>query len=338
MSKWNWKETEVGKSVQGKSGFTRFVGWINSLFNENHSWFDYDKMDKSLSSVKNQLTQEGLTGQQVAMNDLQMQNVEDQYQRQVSGMQKAGINPALMFQSGSSSAPSASPSASNGVNMSEIMQLSLLPLQAKMLKAQTANVNADTYKKEAETGKIGYEIDEIREKIRGLGLSNEQERIILSYLDRMQSAELAIKESSKKRLDMDIKSIEQNIHNMSAEECATYISMLETIEKMNTLVSEQDLNQEFGKYYAKLCSNLEAQNKILKLQERDWDYINVVGSTSFSTGVGPFKGSESRPVTLHDLKNTAEKVGREKAEQKKNSNKSWEEIKNDASAKYGALE
>lgn len=159
MSKWNWKETEVGKAVDGKSGFTRFVGWLNSLFNENHSWFDYDKMDKSLSSVQNQLTQEGLTGQQVAMNDMQMQNVEDQYQRQVSGMQKAGLNPALMFQSGATTAPTASPSASNGINMSELIQMTLLPLQANMLKAQIGNVQANTAKTVTDTEQIKQIMD-----------------------------------------------------------------------------------------------------------------------------------------------------------------------------------
>lgn len=320
----NLAEKASGRKVQDVStenGLTRFM----------------ESFTDGISNLWKGITGSGLTARDIQLNEMNMQNVRDTAQAQTEGYQKAGVNPALMFGGGAQTAPQSSGVPTTG-SMSELMQFFMLPMQMKMLGAQIGNINADTDKKIAETGRIGYEIEEMREKIRGLGLSNEQERIILSYLDRMQRAELSIKESSKERLDMDIKSIEQNIHNMSAEECATYISMLETIEKMNTLVSEQKLNEEFGKYYAKLCSNLEAQNKILKLQERDWDYINVVGSTSFSTGVGPFKGSESRPVTLHDLKNTAEKVGREKAEQKKNSNKSWEEIKKDASDKYGALE
>jgi hypothetical protein len=64
-----------------------------------------------------------------------------------------------------------------------------------------------------------------------------------------------------------------------------------------------------------LVENLDKQNMILGLQARDWDYIYVVGSTSFSTGVGPFKGSESHPLTLADIKNRANKVGEEKAKQ-----------------------
>lgn len=310
------------KDVNGESGFSRFA---NSITDGVSNWWKG-------------FTGSGLTARDVALNQMNMQNVEDTASAQVEGYRKAGINTALMYGNGASnSAPQTSATPTSG-SMSELMQAITLPMQLKMMKAQIGNVNADTQKKIVDAEKSGTEIEQIKANIRSLGISNEQQSIILSYLDRMQSAELAIKNSSKERIDADIKSIYQSIDNMSAEEIATYISMFETIERINNLSSQSKLNDEQGKYYAKLVTNLDKQNKILDLQQRDWDYINVVGTTSFSTGIGPFKGSESHPITLHDLKNRAEKVGEEKAKQDKNNNKTWEQIKKEASDRYGALE
>lgn len=309
------------KDENGQNGFTRFA---SSFANGISNWWKG-------------FTGSGLTQRDIALNAMNMQNVEDQASREVAGYQKAGVNPALMFSGGSNTAPQASATGSVG-NMSELLQAIMIPAQLRMLKAQTENVRANTAKTEVETQKTGSEIDEIKAKVKSLGISNEQQAVILAYLDRMQSAELAIKNTSKERMDADIKSIYQSIDNMSAEELATYVTMCETLERINSLQSQQNLNDEQGKYYAKLVDNLNEQNKILRLQQRDWDYINVIGSTSVSTGVGPFKGSESHPLTLHDLKNRAERAGEEKARQNKNSNKTWEQIKKDASDRYGALE
>lgn len=308
------------KDINGQSGYGRF----------------FQSLTDGISNWWKGFTGSGLTARDVALNQMNMQNVEDTASAQVAGYQKAGINPALMFSSGAQSAPTASSSGSVG-NMSELMQAIMIPAQLKMLKAQTSNVEAQTAKTVVETEKTGSEIGEIKARIKSLGISNEQQNIVLSYLDRMQSAELAIKTASKERIDSDIRSIEQSINNMTAEECATYVSMCETLERMNSLVSQQELNDEQGRYYAKLVDNLNEQNKILRLQQRDWDYINVIGSTSVTTGLGPFKGSESHPITLADLKKRAETVGEEKAKQN-HSNKTWEQIKKDASDRYGVLE
>lgn len=297
----------------------------------------FNSIGSGLSNWWKGFTGSGLTARDVALNQMNMQNVEDQASAEVAGYKKAGVNPALMMSGGANSAPSASSSGSVG-NMSELLQALMIPAQLRMLKAQTENVRANTAKTQVETQKTGSEIDEIRARVKSLGISNEQQTVILGYLDRMQSAELAIKTASKDRIDADIRSIEQSINNMSAEECATYVSMCETIERINSLQTQQNLNDEQARYYAKLVDNLDEQNKILKLQQRDWDYINVIGSTSITTGVGPFKGAESHPITLADLKHRAEKAGEEKVRQNKNNNKTWEQLKKDASDRYGALE
>lgn len=105
-----------------------------------------------LNAYTNRLTGAHMTGAEVEANQMSMQNQEDIFGRQVAGMQKAGLNPALMYQNGASpSTPQAQSSVSGAANMSDLMSLLTLPLQMKMLKAQTANVDSQTRRNDAET-------------------------------------------------------------------------------------------------------------------------------------------------------------------------------------------
>ena len=109
-----WSET-----LSGKSWYTRFVGWLNQHLNPGHKWLDYDSMPNQgtgllgsifgdtgftnwlndvggaigtvakeltdpnqLGSLMNSFTGAHLTGSQREANEMQMQNVEDVYQRQ----------------------------------------------------------------------------------------------------------------------------------------------------------------------------------------------------------------------------------------------------------------
>lgn len=176
-----WSESEIYQKTRGTSHWTRFVGWLNNLMNPKHDWvsdwsqYDQDTggLSKAIDSVVSNLTQSDATGRDVALNEMQMQNQEDVYQRQVVGMQKAGINPALMYQSGASSAPSA-PSASGGASMSDLMQLMLMPLQKRALEASIANTEAKTSHENAMT-------DESKARTEQIGLVNK-------YYPRSQEA------------------------------------------------------------------------------------------------------------------------------------------------------
>lgn len=151
-SKWNWKDTEAGRSASSGGLFSRFVGWINSLFNENHAWFDYSQ-DGAIDSIGNQITQEGLTGAQRQANAFSAQEAEKQraweqsmsntsYQRGVADMRAAGLNPALMMSGspGASTPSSTAPSSSapgQGLDLSSLMELFMLNAQKRLLGAQT---------------------------------------------------------------------------------------------------------------------------------------------------------------------------------------------------------
>lgn len=171
------------KIDKNKSLWTKVVAGLNNFFNPNHAWFDYstwkDANSGLLDNFLKGVTQSGVTAQQAGLNEMQMQNAEDIFQRQVTGMQKAGLNTALMYGSGiGGSAPSSSPSstAMASASMSDIMQLALLPANRRLIEAQTDNVLASANQKRAET-----ETEGIRQ---------ETMRSALAYYPEMQEATL----------------------------------------------------------------------------------------------------------------------------------------------------
>lgn len=111
----------------------------------------WNKFTAGLDNWWKGFTGSGLTQRDIDLNQMNMQNVEETASRQVAGYNKAGVNSALMYGNGASnSAPQTS--ATGGVgNMSDLMQVIMLPKQLKMMDAQTRNIEADSEKKIADT-------------------------------------------------------------------------------------------------------------------------------------------------------------------------------------------
>lgn len=166
-----------GNSESGGNWFNRFLSWMNKLFhpssyNESSSLdghvgsFDLGSDSESgsgflglgssfnqfLSALANRLTGAHMVNADIEANELSMQNQEDIFQRQVTGMQKAGLNPAMMYQNGASpSTPQAQNSYQGAANMSDLMSIITLPLQMKMMKAQIENVGSQTRRNDSES-------------------------------------------------------------------------------------------------------------------------------------------------------------------------------------------
>lgn len=138
----------------GKNAFWKFTAWLNKLMNPGHAWTDYSsKKDSMLDSWLRGQSGYSLTNAEIAANEFSAGEAQKQrdweeemsntaYQRQVADMQKAGVNPALMYGSGASGASTPSGTAASSVSpqgtmsFSDLMQLVMLPLQRKLAKSQ----------------------------------------------------------------------------------------------------------------------------------------------------------------------------------------------------------
>lgn len=233
MSKWS--ESDIYQQTRGKSPWTRFVGWLNNVMNPNHAWKDYEnspEVDWS-NSLTNQITREDLTGAEKAANQFNAAEAEKQrawetemqntaYQRQVADMQKAGINPALAMSNGQpatpsgASAQSVSPSGAS-MNMSDLMQALLLPMNRNILKAQAKNIQADTDKKIAETKETEGKIEQLR-------LINQYyPEVTEASLDKIASEiGLTREQINKTALEADLVSVDTVIKRAEADHASAF--------------------------------------------------------------------------------------------------------------------
>lgn len=172
----------------------------------------------------------GITGQQAALNEMQLDNQRRNYAFQVQGMQEAGLNPALMFESGAMSGPNApSPTQGMALNMSDILQAMLLNKQSDLLEAQTANVNADTDKKKAETENMSLinkyypqvTDSQIKKVLSDIGVNDERIKEIQSNVNLNE-------------LEADLKKIDKRIRSAEADESSAYYKATRELQEAKT--------------------------------------------------------------------------------------------------------
>lgn len=212
----------MGK-YKDKHGYSRFAHWIGLNGDDIGDWLNRgfvkltggeNELSKQLNSFINQLTGAHTTGMMREQNEMQMQNIEDTYQREVSGMQTAGLNPALMYQNGASGSAPSAPSNSAGASLSDIFELISLPTRLKDLDAEIALKNSETSVNEAQARSIGINSDfneqtfELRKQALELSNSLSREQKDLIYQRRQESIaqmhklnEEALTEGSKRALN-----------------------------------------------------------------------------------------------------------------------------------------
>lgn len=150
------------------SGYSSAVGsWMNQLLMKNLMPFEYslqtrrhltgaereqNAFNAEQAQIQRNFTQD-IFNQQVALENTAVQ-------RQVQDMQKAGVNPALMYQNGSGagagtpsagSGAAASGSPSGAPNLSGFFQLGLIGAQIQNLEAQAAQSRANAALLESKT-------------------------------------------------------------------------------------------------------------------------------------------------------------------------------------------
>lgn len=177
--------TPVANITYDSSTSTNDLSKLYSYYSGNSDGF--------WDSVGNKLFGTGLTNSQKASNafaaaeaqktrDWQTVLANTAHQREVADMQAAGINPALVYGSGASGAPTpsgatASPvSADNGLSFQDIVSMLTLPMQLSQMAANVANTRASTSNIVADTA--GKSLDNafrertLETRIRGAELAN----------------------------------------------------------------------------------------------------------------------------------------------------------------------
>lgn len=216
-------------------------------------------------------------------NERDVFNYQHRYQWQVQDMQKAGLNPALLYggSSGASSVPSApagssvSPTAGSDP-ISAIMDLALL-------KANIENIKADTGLKNAEAGRTGaetertkmltqYEIDDIVSNInfRESQISRNEAETSLAFAniallesdlktrDAFNAANLKLAEANVAKTEADRDRILQETENLKRDFVLSFAQEA-LIKAQRGLISQE-------------TANALVSNGILKWNEKNAQY------------------------------------------------------------------
>lgn len=272
-----------------------WVSWIISAFNKNDSVFN--KIGDGLGSIFNKYTGAGPTGADVYANDFsaaEAQKARDweeemsntSIQRQVADMRKAGLNTALMYggagSSGASTPSSPSPSSvapqSQGLGdiLGSIMDMALL-------KAQIANINADTDEKKA--GAEQRRVDTERTK----ALTPLEMQDIVSQIDLRASemskyeAEVAVDYANLALLESDVK-VRDEFNSLNLELQKANLAKSDA-ERNEILQRTENLKRDFAISFAQEAAvkaqagmlsqqtkNLLVENDILKWNEKASQY------------------------------------------------------------------
>lgn len=234
--------TNANTAVDKSSGFldsvVNFGMKVAGLFNKN-----------SRNSMFNSATGADLTGAQKAQNqfnaeqaqinrDWQTEMSNTAYQRSVSDMTSAGLNPALMYGSGTaSSTPSGSAASGSSPSSPQVdklmmgLQFQQMAAQVKQMNAQTKNIEADTKKIETDTSINNVNLNSLAEynTLRNEGmksanqLTSEQVTLVKNTQDEI-SAKIKVMSAQYDNTVMDTvkKYAETNLIRANAE---TVISM-----------------------------------------------------------------------------------------------------------------
>lgn len=326
-----------------KHGYSRLSHWLGldgaDPFETFKNNFGVDLKEATRSLLAG-WTGESMTGAQREANEFnaveaeknrawetQMSNTA--YQRQVSDMVNAGVNPALALGGTASGAstPSGtaaqSTAASPPMSMSDVMQIAMLPAQMKMLDQQVRGVELANQEKEIDLKFLEQEkvtslaldsaqIEEIFSAIKTQEVERELKRSGISVneaesqLKIQQAIATAIDNETRDALNnalLAYRAAETAYTEQKTEESKKNMQLMQS--QMNELYSRSILNAAQAGYFSQSEKNLLIESGILRLDEqskqftvdhqradRNWRIANDIVSdvTKVAGSVGQFVG------------------------------------------------
>lgn len=201
-------------------------------------------------SLLNKYTDAGATGRDVAINNMNRQNIVDEASLEVEGYKKAGVNPALMYGSGTSSAPTVSNSSSGGLQ--DLVGLMALPAQLENLRTNSRKQAEETRTEVERRKKVQQETANLKQSLNNLlaeeGLTQAKEaeiRKALEWTDRINEASLGKIESERKLNESQKKQIDDLLEGQKMQQIYTLADFYEKWDLMRAearkMAKESDL-------------------------------------------------------------------------------------------------
>lgn len=286
------------------------IGKYTKAFGKFFNWAGKG-IGNTLSSLGNRITGSHLTGAEREANAFSAQQAQlardyetemsnTSYQRGVVDMQKAGVNPALMYGQGAAGAStpsspspdSVSPDAAEGPMgiLSLIMQMQTWKqdIEAKKLgndltREEILNKRADTELKEhtipkldAEAGKIAQETNNLKESLEGIQADNALKQVSLKWADREHEAALEFQKMSTDEKAQSIRESVARINNLSMQNKKILADISKTYEEIRLMQTQEALNIKDLERLDSLIKNLDQQTDNLiktgQLTQKDIDY------------------------------------------------------------------
>lgn len=196
------------------------------------------------------------------------------YQRTVSDMKAAGVNPALAMDGGVTTQAGSNVTAQGAtpayMNLSSMANMVQALSQARLNNTQADNIKADTDLKKAQTGYYGASTVKITAETIGIGINNE-------FLRTYKELEIKGMELANKISDARVNEINQNIEKMKSEIKLNIAKAATEEERVRLMITQEALNKananrveallEYEKaYYSATTAQAQANAKLMLVQ------------------------------------------------------------------------